>query len=50
MAPGRQRPRATTRIQDLFIKLGVITDFTTPVPEEQLVDRRFYLKAVGAEV
>jgi hypothetical protein len=43
------RKDTTTRIQDLFIKLGVITDYTTPVPEDHIVDRSFYLKAVGAQ-
>jgi NitT/TauT family transport system substrate-binding protein len=43
------RKDTTTRIQDLFIKLGVITDYTTPVPEDQIVDRSYYLKAVGAQ-
>jgi len=43
------RKDTTTRIQDTFIKLGVITDFSTPVPEDQVVDRSYYLKAVGAQ-
>jgi NitT/TauT family transport system substrate-binding protein len=43
------RQDTTTRIQDLFIKLGVITDITTPVPEDKVVDRSFYLRAVGKE-
>jgi NitT/TauT family transport system substrate-binding protein len=42
------REGTTTRIQELFIKLGVITEFTTPVPEETVVDRSFYERAVGA--
>jgi NitT/TauT family transport system substrate-binding protein len=42
------RKDTTTRIQQLFIDLGVITDFKTPVAEEKLVDRTFYMKAVGA--
>ncbi len=43
------RKDTTTRIQETFIKLGVITDYTTPVPEDKVVDRSFYLKAVGKE-
>jgi NitT/TauT family transport system substrate-binding protein len=42
------RKDTTTRIQDLFIKLGVITDFTTPVPEDQIVDRTYSGRAVSA--
>ncbi|HUP75914.1 MAG TPA: hypothetical protein VM282_22970 [Acidimicrobiales bacterium] len=42
------RKDTTTRIQQLFIDLGVITDFTTPVAEDKLVDRSFYERAVGA--
>jgi NitT/TauT family transport system substrate-binding protein len=42
------RKDTTTRIQQLFIDLGVITDFKTPVAEDKLVDRSFYKKAVGA--
>ena len=42
------RKDTTTRIQQLFIDLGVITDFKTPVPEEKLVDRSYYERAVGA--
>ena len=41
------RKDTTTRIQELFIDLGVITEFKKPVPESKLVDRSFYLKAVG---
>lgn len=41
------REPTTTSMQDLFIKLGVITDFSTPVPEEKVVDRSFYERAVG---
>jgi NitT/TauT family transport system substrate-binding protein len=41
------REGTTTRIQDLFIDLGVITGFTEPVPEDQIVDRSFYERAVG---
>ena len=42
------RKDTTTRVQQLFIDLGVITDFKTPVVEEKLVDRTFYERAVGA--
>jgi len=42
------RKDTTTRVQQLFIDLGVITDFKTPVVEEKLVDRSFYERAVGA--
>jgi len=42
------REGTTERVQQLFIDSGTITDFTTPVPEEKLVDRSFYLEAVGA--
>jgi NitT/TauT family transport system substrate-binding protein len=41
------RKDTTTRIQNLFIELGVITEFKKPVPESKLIDRSFYLKAVG---
>jgi NitT/TauT family transport system substrate-binding protein len=41
------RKPTTTSIQQLFIDLGVITDFKTPVDESKLVDRSFALKAVG---
>jgi NitT/TauT family transport system substrate-binding protein len=41
------RKDTTTRVQELFIKLGVITDFRTPVPEDKIVDRSFYMRAVG---
>jgi len=44
------RKDTTTRVQQLFIDLGVITDFKTPVPEEKLFDRSFYQRAVGAIV
>jgi NitT/TauT family transport system substrate-binding protein len=40
----------TTRVQQLFIDLGVITDFKTPVPDAKLIDRSFYQRAVGAIV
>jgi NitT/TauT family transport system substrate-binding protein len=43
------REGTTDRMQQLFIDLGVITDYDTPVPEEQIIDRSFYLAAVGAE-
>jgi NitT/TauT family transport system substrate-binding protein len=41
------RKDTTTRVQQLFIDLGVITDYKTPVPEDKLVDRSFYMQAVG---
>ena len=41
------RKDTATRIQELFIDLGVITEFKKPVPEAKIVDRNFYLKAVG---
>jgi NitT/TauT family transport system substrate-binding protein len=43
------REGTTTRVQEYLISVGVITDFTEPVPEEKVVDRSFYLRAVGAE-
>jgi NitT/TauT family transport system substrate-binding protein len=43
------REGTTTRIQELFIDSGTITDFTEPVPEDAIIDRSFYLEAVGAE-
>lgn len=42
------REGTTTDMQQLFIDAGVITQFDTPVPEDQMVDRSFYLRAVGA--
>lgn len=41
------RSETTTRIQELFIDIGTITDYTTPVPETAIVDRSFYERAVG---
>jgi NitT/TauT family transport system substrate-binding protein len=41
------RDGTTTRIQELFIDIGVITEFTTPVAESAIVDRSFYERAVG---
>lgn len=41
------RKDTTTRMQDLFIDLGVITDFKEPVAEDKVVDRSFYEQAVG---
>ena len=41
------RKDTTTRVQQLFIDLGVITDFKTPVAEDKLVDRSVYEKVVG---
>lgn len=42
------RSRTTTAVQQLFIDLGVITDWKTPVPEDKIIDRSFALRAVGA--
>lgn len=42
------REGTTTRVQEYLISVGVITEFDEPVPEEQVVDRSFYLRAVGA--
>jgi NitT/TauT family transport system substrate-binding protein len=44
------RKDTTTRVQQLFIDVGVkeMAGITTPVPEEKLVDRSFYERAVGA--
>ena len=42
------REGTTTRVQQLFIELGIITEFRDPVPESRLVDRSFYRRAVGA--
>lgn len=41
------RAKTTQKMQQLFIDLGVITDYKTPVPDDKIVDRSFYLKAVG---
>jgi len=41
------RKDTTTRIQQLFIDLGVITEYTTPVPEDKVIDRTFYERAVS---
>jgi NitT/TauT family transport system substrate-binding protein len=43
------REGTTTRAQEYFIGAGVITNFSTPIAEDKVVDRSFYLKAVGAE-
>lgn len=43
------RNGTTTRIQQLFIDLGVITDYKTPVAEDKLVDRSFYKKVLGVQ-
>jgi NitT/TauT family transport system substrate-binding protein len=43
------REGTTTRIQEYLIGVGVITDYDTPVAEEKVIDRSFYLRAVGAE-
>ena len=42
------REGTTDRVQQLFIDSGTITDYSSPVPEEKIVDRSFYLEAVGA--
>jgi NitT/TauT family transport system substrate-binding protein len=41
------RRDTATRIQAIFIEIGVITDFTTPIPEDRVVDRSFTDRAVG---
>lgn len=41
------RADTTTRIQELFIKLGVIENFDTPVPEDKLVDRSVAAAVLG---
>lgn len=43
------RSRTTTAVQQFFIDAGTITGFSTPVPEDQIVDRGFANRAVGAE-
>ncbi|CAB4777384.1 unannotated protein [freshwater metagenome] len=43
------RSGTTTRIQQLFIDLGVITTFTTPVVESKIVDRSVYEKVLGVK-
>ena len=43
------RSGTTNRIQQLFIDLGVITNFTTPVVESKLVDRSVYEKVLGVK-
>ena len=43
------RKDTTTRIQTLFLDLGVITDFKTPVAEDKLVDRSVYEKVLGVK-
>jgi NitT/TauT family transport system substrate-binding protein len=42
------RDGTTTRVQEYLISVKVITDYTEPVPEDKVVDRSFYLRAVGA--
>lgn len=42
------RAETTTRVQEYFIDVGVITGFDEPVPESDAIDRSFYLRAVGA--
>ena len=41
------RQDTTTRMQQAFIDLDVITAYENPVPEEKLVDRSFYEHATG---
>jgi NitT/TauT family transport system substrate-binding protein len=41
------RQDTTTRMQQEFIDLNVITAYEAPVPEEKLVDRSFYEHATG---
>jgi NitT/TauT family transport system substrate-binding protein len=41
------REGTTDRMQELFIDLGVITEYAEPVPESDVVDRSFYEAAVG---
>jgi NitT/TauT family transport system substrate-binding protein len=43
------RKDTTTRIQQLFIDLGVITNYTTPVTEDKLVDRSVYERVLGVK-
>ena len=42
------REGTTDAIQQFFIDVGVITQFSEPVPEDQVIDRSFYWNAVGA--
>jgi NitT/TauT family transport system substrate-binding protein len=42
------RKDTTTRIQQLFLDVGVDLGFKTVVPEDKLIDRSFYEKVVGA--
>jgi NitT/TauT family transport system substrate-binding protein len=41
------RQDTTTRMQQEFIDLDVITAYENPVPEEKLIDRSFYENATG---
>jgi len=43
------REGTTEAVQQFFIDNGVITQFSEPVDEAAIVDRSFYLNAVGAE-
>jgi len=43
------RKDTTTRVQQLFIDLGVITNFTTPVAESKLIDRTVANKVLGVK-
>jgi NitT/TauT family transport system substrate-binding protein len=40
------RRGTTTRVQELFIDIGVLT-YPKPLAEDKIVDRSFYEKAVG---
>jgi NitT/TauT family transport system substrate-binding protein len=42
------REGTATRAQQYFIDVGVITNFSEPIPEDRVIDRSFYLRAVGA--
>jgi NitT/TauT family transport system substrate-binding protein len=41
------RRDTSTRMQQVFIDIGVITDYATPIPEDQITDRSFADRAVG---
>jgi NitT/TauT family transport system substrate-binding protein len=43
------REGTATRAQQYFIDVGVITNFSTPIAEDKVIDSSFYLKAVGAQ-
>jgi NitT/TauT family transport system substrate-binding protein len=42
------RQDTVVRMQEVWITLGAL-DYDTPFPDEEVVDRSFYLQAVGAE-